>query len=99
MISDYIDKVTSNVTENVQSGLIDKFTDLQTYLMVSIWQSITDIILCILVVDIYWCCYCVIMNRDKISVPPFGEAKPMDNLFFLFSFYAVFRIFRFNHGL
>ena len=98
IITDHIDKITTDITTNIQTAIIDKLDSMQAYLLANLWNNLVDLILCILLIDIYWCCFCLIMNRDKISVPPFGEAKPMDNLFFLCSFYMVIRLVRMNHG-
>jgi hypothetical protein len=38
------------------------------------------------------------MSRDKVSITPFGDAKPLDNLFFLGSFFMVIELVRANHG-
>jgi len=98
IIADKINEATANVTNNIQTTLIDKFTDIQIYMVATFWSNLVDLILIVLTIDIYWCCFCLIMNREYVSIPPFGHAKPMDNLFFLCSFYIVFELVKVNHG-
>jgi len=39
-----------------------------------------------------WCCFCKMMNRDKLSIPPFGSTTPMDGLFFNGMFYFILAV-------
>jgi hypothetical protein len=98
-----IDQITQAVADKIQTEVIDKFVDkldaTSAYMLSTIWKDVVDIVLCILLIDIYWCCFCLIMHRDRVYIPPFGDAKPMDNLFFLFSFYFIFKLIRVNNGL
>lgn len=98
IITDKLDKITTDITTNVQTALIDKLDAFEAYILASFWNNLIDLILCLLLIDIYWCCFCLIMNRDTVSIPPFGNAKPMDNLFFLGCFYVVIRLVKTNHG-
>ncbi len=98
LLSDQLNKVTTDFTNNIQTTLLDKFDQFQVFMVATLWQNVVDLILCFLMIEIYWSCFCLIMSRDKVYLPPFGDAKPMDNLFFLGSFYMIMRLVRANHG-
>lgn len=91
---DYLNKIATEV----QTALIDKLDAVQAYILASLWNNLVDLILCIILIDIYWCCFCLIMSRERVYVPPFGDAKPIDNLFFLCSFYLIMCLVKVNHG-
>lgn len=90
--SDKLSEITSNYINNVQTQIMDKISDTTLYLSLTFWQSAIDLISILLLIDIYWCCLCMMMNRERVSIPPFGDAKPIDHLFFICSFYFVIRL-------
>ena len=92
IISNKLNEIVTNFTSNIQTSLIDKFNEAELFVMVTFWQNVTDLLLCILMIYIYWCCFCIIMYRDKVYLPPFGDAKPSDQLFFLFCFYFIIKL-------
>lgn len=63
----------------------------------SIKFNIFDILQVFLLVYMCWCCYCIMMNRDKLSIPPFGKARPIDGLMFNGLFYFVVTIIKVKH--
>ena len=87
-----LDKILTDFTNNVQYELLNKFDEFQLYMVTTIWQSISDLILCLLLSYIYWCCFCMMMCREKVSLPPFGEAKLIDTLYFVGLFYFVMKL-------
>jgi hypothetical protein len=90
--SDKLNEITSNYINNVQTEIMNKVSDTTLYLSLTIWQSTIDIVSILLLIDIYWCCLCMMISRERVSIPPFGDAKPIDHLFFICSFYFVIRL-------
>jgi len=90
--SDKLNELTSNYINNVQTQIMDKVSDTTLYLSLTFWQSVVDIISILLLIDIYWCCFCLMVYRKKVSIPLFGDAKPIDHLYFICAFYFVIRL-------
>lgn len=91
-VSDKLNELTTNYINNAQTQLMDKVSDTVLYISLTFWQSIIDIVSILLLIDIFWCCLCMMICRERVSIPPFGDAKPIDHLFFICSFYFVIRL-------
>lgn len=90
--TDKLNELTTEYINNAQTEIINKINDTTLYLSLTFWQSIIDIISILLFIDIYWCCLCMMISRERVSIPPFGDAKPIDHLYFICAFYLVIRL-------
>lgn len=84
------DKLNQIFTD-IKIQILNEYNELQSNIISNFWDYTTEILSCIIITYIFWCCLCIIMYREKVYVPPFGEAKPMDNLYYLFSLYFIIR--------
>lgn len=84
---------------NIEKSINDKLDSIAESILIkldSIFNGflfgLLDFFQVFLLIYIFWCCYCIMMHRDKLSIPPFSSAKPLDGLFFNSMFYFVIAI-------
>lgn len=81
----------NQIFTDIKLQFMNEYEQLQSNIISNFWDYTIEILSCIILTYIYWCCFCLIMSREKVSIPPFGEAKPLDNLYYLFAFYFIIR--------
>lgn len=91
-LNNKIDEIINDYTSQLHFEIINKLSDFQTYMLVSIWRDILDLLLCIILIFVFYVCICMIFSRDTVSLPLLGEQRPVDHLYFLFCFYLILKL-------
>lgn len=83
-----IEKSINDKLDNIAEDVIARLGDMYN----GFFFTLLDFLQVFLLIYLFWCCYCIMMHRDKLSIPPFSGAKPLDGLFFNSIFYFVIAI-------
>ena len=73
----------------IREAVANMLNELWFSITQTFWGAILDVFISMLLIYMVWCCYCVMMSRESVSLPPFGQSKPLDTLFFVCSFYFI----------
>jgi len=88
----------------VENAIIEKIDSIEQSILTKIDNlyngmafSILDFGQTLILIYMCWCCFSLMMNRDRLSIPPFSNAKPLDGLFFNAMFYFVLALIKSNY--
>ena len=85
---------------NYIGGRLNDFVD--TFVVAfanNFWSSVLGFIACLIYIYMVWACFSIMMGRDKMFIPPFGESKPIDCIYFMSCFYIIVSILKAKYGV
>lgn len=97
-ITDSISNKISSKMDESMANIMNNFNEQMGKLANTFFLGCLDFLTVFIYVNMIWACFCMMMGRSKVGIPPFTEVKPVDSLFYNGMFYFIIAIMKTVHG-
>jgi len=88
----FFDKNIDKISRLIGTPINDFVDSIVLAVSNGFWSSILGFVSCLIFIYMIWACFSIMMMREKMWIPPFGETKPIDCIYFMGCFYMIISI-------